>query len=246
MGQTRDRKRSHCPVCDEAASQLEYRHTEFRHVRVRVCRKCGHGYTDRDFEINQPGLWHTNQERADYYLSDVIPTWVKNPQGKRFLEIGVCDFYLLLKLHALYPALSLYAYDKYPAESPPVHITFTRSLADVTQIDYVLSLHTLEHIYDLDTFLTELSKSLAKDAILIIEVPSNSITKHREVQCGKHITGYHFHFFNESSFIQIIGAHGFKPLMISTYGPDKWQLNGINLLGVFQYVSNYNIKYQDD
>lgn len=240
IGQPCGERRANCPICHESASQLQYKHKEFRHTKVHICAKCGHGYADRDFVIKRSGLWSTNRERADYYLSEVIPIWVKNPQGKKFLEIGACDFYLLLKLKALYPGLLLYAYDKYPKEVSPEHITVISDLGDVTQVDYVLMLHTLEHVYELDTFLVELSKCLTKNAVLVIEVPNNSIMKHREVQSGKHVTGYHFHFFNESTLSQTLLRHDFEPLTICSYGPHKWGLNGINLLGIFQYLDHQN------
>ena len=238
IGKPCRKRRAICPICHDTTSQLQYKHREFRHTKVHICAKCGHGYADRDFVINRPSLWSTDRERADYYLSEVIPLWVKDLQGKKFLEIGSCDFYLLLKLKALYPELLLYAYDKYPKEASPEHITFINNLEDVRGVDYVLIIHTLEHVYELDTFLMELNKCLNNSAIVIIEVPNNSTMKHSDVRSGKHVTGYHFHFFNEWSLSEVLLRHNFEPLMIRSYGPHKWELNGINLLGVFQYVGH--------
>lgn len=228
-------RRAHCPICHETALQFQYEHKEFRHTKVRICARCGHGYADRDFVIKRSGLWSTNRERADYYLSEVIPSWVRNLQGKKFLEIGASDLYLLSKLTALCPGLLLYAYDTYHKGAPPEHTTVLNDLGDVSQVDYILMLHTLEHVYRLDAFLVELTECLTENAVLIVEVPNNSIAKHRDVQSGKHVTGYHLQFFNESSLAEALLRHGFKPLVLSSYGPHRWGLSGINLLGVFQY-----------
>ena len=229
-------KRAECPICHEPSSLLQYKHREFRHTRVHICASCGHGYTDRDFVVTRSGLWSANRQRADYYMSEVFPAWVQNYQGKRFLEIGACDFYLLSKLRSSFPGLSLYAYDKYPKGPVPDEVGFVDDLRDLPRVNYVLMLHTLEHIYDLDALSEQLRQCLASRAILIVEVPNNSMRKHREVQAGRHITGYHFHFFNESSLRQKISEWGFEPLMIRSYGPHKWDLEGINLLGVFQFL----------
>lgn len=222
-------------MCGNAFVKFAYRHTEFRGVKVRICSKCWHGYTDRNYELKASGIWKTRKERADYHLREVIPKWVQKGDGT-FLEIGSCDFYFLSKLKAMFPDLSLYAYDKYPIGEPPENIQFISDLKQVERVDYVYASHALEHIYDLDAFFEVLKERLTPGSVLIIEVPNNSVEKHLEVKRRRHITGYHFHFFNESSLREIFTRHGFDTMSVYAYGPKRWELSAINLVGVFRRI----------
>lgn len=134
----------------------------------------------------------------------------------------------------MFPNLYVYAYDEHPLGEPSKDIHLVSDLRQVQSVDYVFSTHALEHIYDLDALFNVLAERITAGGIFIVEVPNNSIVKHQDVKAGKHITGYHFHFFNEESLKDVFARHNFKAISIHEYGPRKWELSGMNLMGVFR------------
>ncbi|MDD5376752.1 MAG: class I SAM-dependent methyltransferase [Candidatus Gracilibacteria bacterium] len=94
---------------------------------------------------------------------------------------------------------------------------------DAGYFDIIITSHVLEHVYDLDTFLSSVYRLLKKGGTFTIKVPhgkSLEMLVWRKYSSQSWVP-FHINMFDGKSIVQILKKHGFESINIST-NPYPW------------------------
>ena len=116
----------------------------------------------------------------------------------------------------------------------------TKILGDVHEASFshfslIIMSHVLEHIFNIESYLNELTRIAKKGACLFIEVPN---CENEYVLSGSD-QSYHYWFFTHESLVKFMELQGFKLIKVVACGKDKFDTNGMkhdNLIKEYDFA----------
>jgi SAM-dependent methyltransferase len=106
-----------------------------------------------------------NSQCMDFILQNIV--------GNVILDVGCGKGYLISRIAATYPQLTIYGVDILAEEHKKGNITFVQGFADNLpfedrMFDTVICTHVLEHIIDLDKAISELHRVARRRVIIVV------------------------------------------------------------------------------
>jgi SAM-dependent methyltransferase len=230
-----------CAVCGSQAKKLlfEQRFAAVGLVTgygVVVCRDCGFAFADgipsraafeqyyRDlskYEYQQrDGSESESDEARQREVAGALTEWIPQRES-RILEIGCASGRLLALLHEA-GFESATGLDPSPACAEAAHRLYgvtvrTGSLYDLPQFgeryDVVILVGVLEHLCDLEGALAVLGGALTDGGRVYVDVPDCTRFADYPDAPFQQFSTEHINFFSGASLANLMGAHGFGPLL---------------------------------
>jgi len=221
-------------LISEASYLDTYGHTLFQDKIMLVCQECGFGQIYPEIEKSNltdfyENFWRSEKSPAflDFKewalsknvldprsLSQILlgSQYLKNKQEYSFLDIGpgigwsfISAKHILGNVRLFTIELCREAKDYYSKNLEK--ITIVNNFGELEdKMDVVLMSHSLEHfnIHDIGDLFTDIHNILAKDGILIIEVPNEMKMPYR-INSTPHLS-----FFSLESFRRLVGKYDHK------------------------------------
>lgn len=209
---------------------------------VVSCDNCGFVFTDAELTQKDYDKYYAKYGKyscarsqissletidIDDYLINVIESLSNSDKNKRIIDIGCGSGTLLVDLKSK-GFTELYGIDTSPAiaslleqsdiKYKTVSITEKNiNLKDLALFDIVCLISVLEHVYDLDTALSNISIMLKENAFVIILLPDASYY-HKELTNPIHqINLEHINHFDITSLDNLMGKYGFLPCILGKF-----------------------------
>ena len=218
--------RKSCPCCE--SSNIQFKNLPQYHS---LCLQCDHIHKLSKEPNKQPDYTHKSQ-RTVRLMSD---TNKKNAERLSFIKrsIEITDLSRVLEIGAAegFFAQSFLAENgtqsHYDAIEPSqdsiecrkiVNTLYTEQIENIEfperHYDLVFSFHVLEHIYELDPFISSSFRILKDSCYLILEVPN----RHGNRRVPWDFNPEHIHIFNSLSILNLLDRHQFEVVGLETGG----------------------------
>jgi len=195
---------------------------------IVACDNCGFVFADVELFQKDYNKYYSkycqnttvgDQTDIDSYLINVIGLICNSDKSKRIIDIGCGSGSLLVDLKSK-GFTELYGIDALPTvpnllkqsdiKYKTISITEKNvNLAESALFDIVCLISVLEHVYDLDTALSNISKMLKENAYVIILLP-DAVYYHKEITNPIHVINLeHINHFSKTSLDNLMKQHGF-------------------------------------
>lgn len=222
------------PVGEPAPARQQ---TSFPLSLVR-CEACQHIQTGQALSNEVYEHYHFVGTHSESYMAHLrwVADWLiqtRSLRGKKVLEIGCSDGYLLERLQTQ-GSNQVFGYEpsgqlakKCAERDVPVTTSFFPSNECRGRLfDTVVIRHVLEHIQDLRGVLQGIEEVLAPEGEVVIEVPSLEMIL--ESNNFSNIFHEHVNYFSRHALAQFMGLAGLKPVFTKTV-----DIHGGSTLAVF-------------
>lgn len=225
---------------------------------IVACDSCGFVFTDvklfqRDYDkyYAKYGKYscarppNSNLETVDIddYLINIIESMCNSDKNKRIIDIGCGSGAFLITLKSK-GFTELYGIDTSPAISSLLEqsnikcktTSITKMNIDLLEpwFDVVCLISVLEHVYDLDISLLNISKMLKDDAFVIILVP-NAAYYHKELTNPIHqINIEHINHFDKTALDNLMKKHNFLLHVSENYVMDTQTTSSTQLVCIYK------------
>ena len=217
---------------------------EGQDLNVLQCRGCGHIQLEKDFHYESYSSYHfqtsgnLSGKESDEFVR--ILSKYSNTDSKTVLEIGCNDFELLSRLKGFERRIgvdpSSVSKEKFKrmneSQSPTTFEFIPDTIENIPEdtlrsADLIISRHNLEHINDLNSVISKISRSVKQGTLFVVEVPdaASMLNNRRMYQ----IFPEHIHYFSASTLRSFMNFHGFCCLEISLS-----ERYGGSIIAVFQ------------
>jgi SAM-dependent methyltransferase len=192
-------------------------------INLIVCKNCGFIFHDNILSLEELQKMYEQEDRITHkketlqkrvLLERALNFLKRNfsfEKANKVIDIGSGDFSLLERLVAHAPNAQYDAVNvSYSEERRGSIRVFREMLEDMSvpeSYNIVILSHILEHIADFDHFFRHLSKLLAPDACLYVEVPFQ-VGPTLFLKRGFH--AQHINYFSPWTLDRLLGKYGFK------------------------------------
>ena len=169
------------------------------------------------FALEQKNFWFRYRGKL---IVDIIKKTI--PQRTcHVIEVGCGTGYVLCRLKTSFPRMLLSASDIYPealehasfrVSDAQLYLMDILSMPFSDEFDVVLALDVIEHISDDKKALSECSKILKKDGLLIVTVP-----QHPWLWSDQDVKAYHKRRYTRSSLIEKMEDSGFRAIYLTSF-----------------------------
>jgi SAM-dependent methyltransferase len=208
-------------------------HQKKLHFSVDMCQKCGHVYSKKTTNYNPyssnmekfynrqyPNLENVNQYQKRQ-TKEILELF-KEKETFHYIEVGCSDGLLFRNIvHHFQKPIQADLFELSPSANYLVNENINVHNVDITtfniplKADIVVMSHSLEHIYDLNTMILKLKKTLKKGGYLYIEVPDGLRV---DTSISYPLGFYHLHNFSEYTLYFLLEKHGFCVTSIEARG----------------------------
>ncbi len=230
MQKSSNLKKHYCLICNnkQKTKIITNKIKDDIKCRVHSCQNCGFVFLDKEFvnkelhkKFYKSNYTHTYDEKFftnknNIYkkIFDLIKPYVKD---KNILEIGSGGgymYYYLKKILNSYEALEI-GDELRKNFKKKNSVRVYESLNKIKKkYDVVILISVLEHVKDVNTFLSKIKKHIKKNGKIIIEVPSVNDPLVSTYKLKYYKTNYfrkvHLHYFNKDTLNKILKRSGLK------------------------------------
>lgn len=242
--------KSGCPICGSYSRELlvnikmeKFLGNKFKPIEIEksVCNACGHIYANKYYDTTKHyEVTRASEDELIYYKEDlnatftnlvkwIDPTWKFKPKTILDIGCGKCDLLRVLKNE--YPKSELLGIDLAPQSTKfgaeyNINVK-TGDIKDITETwDLITLTGVLEHQFNLDKFLTKLTKLCNDGTKVLVEVPdSQRILKRKDAKYMHDIyNDEHVHHFSQYGLIKLMGSYGFELIGSKSTNRDDWDV----------------------
>jgi len=217
---------------------------------IVVCDNCGFVFADvelfqKDYdEYYAKYSQNTSLSPIDDCLINIIELICNSDKSKRIIDIG-CGLGSLLADLKSKGFTELYGTDTSPTvpslleqsdiKYKTISITEKNiNLAESALFDIVCLISVLEHVYDLDMALSNISTMLKENAYVIISVPDTTYY-HKEITNPIHVINLeHINHFSKTSLDNLMKQHGFLPYISDRYVVNTQKISSTQMLNIYR------------
>lgn len=215
-------------------------HDEVVFIPLAVCLRCGFLFYKRVFDDQELGLLYKEEHRYDkaeisatkpgrIWELDMMTHFIaRNVSGKTIetvMDVGAGDFVALQRVVSLLPEASVSAidpsYDEPSFEKIRVFQTMLKDFQQAEKYDFVMAVHVLEHVGDLQDFLSQLTRITKR--YLYIEVPFQVTPG---LFLNRSVNAQHINYFTPQAVKNLVSLHGFSVVDFE-FSTDGYLYNGM-------------------
>jgi len=220
---------------------------------IVACDDCGFVFADVELFQKDYNEYYTKYSQntslgpktdTDNYLINIIELICNSDKSKRIIDVGCGLGSLLVGLKSR-GFTELYGIDTSPTvpslleqsdiKYKTISVTEKNiNLVELVPFDIVCLISVLEHVYDLDTALSNISTLLKENAYVIISVP-DAAYYYKELTNPIHVINLeHINHFNKTSLDNLMKQYGFLPHIYDKYVMNTQRVSMTQMVCVYK------------